>query len=461
MNSIAYDVASGKDISSRISCFFKRFRIGAVLRQSNAYKEQGVPALTVLLSLFQLIFRNRSMYLDMQAGESKGFGKDTAYRFLNSVRFNWMRFTTLLAASVIREAIDPLTGGDRMSAFIVDDSVFERNRSSKVELLARVFDHARHRYVKGFRMLTLGWSDGATFVPVNSCLLSTENAENRLVEANPVDKRSYGAWIRRLAQSKATDVLPELVRQAQDAGVRAKYILFDSWFTSPKMISAMRALKLHTVAMVKKADNLLFLYQGEKLSNKEIYRRSRKRRGRAKYLLSVMVDVCHEGVVIPAKLVFVRNRNKKSDYLVLISTDTALSEEEIIQLYGKRWDIDVFFKTCKSVLNLARECRSLSYDAMCAHTAIVFTRYIFLAVAIREDKDGRSVGPLFCLVCDEIADITFSAAMEKLQLFLEKVFRKFNDCGIEFRAVLTALQKDLPADIAARLDLSRLLAMAC
>ena len=61
MNSIAYDAVSGKDISSRIAHFFKRFKIGAILRQCNAYKEQGVPVLTVMMSLFQLVFRNRSM----------------------------------------------------------------------------------------------------------------------------------------------------------------------------------------------------------------------------------------------------------------------------------------------------------------------------------------------------------------------------------------------------------------
>ena len=65
-------------------------------------------------------------------------------------------------------------------------------------------------------------------------------------------------------------------------------------------------------------------------------------------------------------------------YLVLLSTDTNLSEDEIMQLYGKRWDIEVFFKACKSLLRLTKECRSLSCDAMCAHTAIVFMRYMFV-----------------------------------------------------------------------------------
>lgn len=39
-------------------------------------------------------------------------------------------------------------------------------------------------------------------------------------------------------------------------------------------------------------------------------------------------------------------------------------------------DIEVFFKVCKGYLNLSKECRSMSYDAMTAHTAVVFTRYM-------------------------------------------------------------------------------------
>ena len=49
----------------------------------------------------------------------------------------------------------------------IDDSMFSRNCSKKVELLARVYDHVSHSYVKGFRMLTLGWSDGNTFLPLS------------------------------------------------------------------------------------------------------------------------------------------------------------------------------------------------------------------------------------------------------------------------------------------------------
>ena len=40
-----------------------------------------------------------------------------------------------------------------------------------------------------------------------------------------------------------------------------------------------------------------------------------------------------------AKVVYVRNRYKRKEYLCLISTDVNLDENEIIRIYGKHWDI--------------------------------------------------------------------------------------------------------------------------
>jgi hypothetical protein len=62
-----------------------------------------------------------------------------------------------------------------------------------VELLSRVHDHTVNRFVKGFRMLTLGWSDGHTFVPIDFSLLSSAKKENRYTEASVrMDKRTVG-----------------------------------------------------------------------------------------------------------------------------------------------------------------------------------------------------------------------------------------------------------------------------
>ena len=441
-----------KQISKTVKRFFTRFHLSSALKAANAYKQKGFPVIEIFQYLFLLIFSNRSMYMNLITGRNiPAFAKDTVYRFMKMTQINWMRFTTIVASRIIKTAIAPLTGEDRTNVLILDDSLFERSRSKKVELLAKTYDHAKHRFCFGFRMLTLGWSDGNTFLPINSVLLSSENKQNRLVEAAPMDKRTVAYKRRALSMQKGTQVMLELLKTAKAAAIPANYVLFDSWFTSPSAIHSIKEIGYDVIGMVKKTPKMFFRYQGEDQSLSAIYQKNKKRRGRSRYLLSVEVQIIKDGNVIPAKVVYVRNRNNRKDYLCLLSTDLSLDENEIIRLYGKRWDIEVFFKVCKSYLKLSRECHSLSYDAMTAHTAVVFTRYMMLSLESRESNDIRSLGELFVYISDEMADITWLQALQMLlQLFrntlsetAELTEEKINELVDSFLDTLPSILKSL------------------
>ena len=413
--SITQATQNDKQISKSIKRFFTRFHVSSALKSANAYKKKGIPVTEVFRYLFLLVFSNRSMYMDLITGRNTpAFAKDTVYRFMKMPQINWIRFTTVLSSRIIKDAVLPLDSKERANVLILDDSMFERNRSKKVELLAKVYDHARHIYRFGFRMLTLGWSDGNTFLPVNSILLSSEKKKNRVNEAAAHDKRTAGYKRRALSMQKGTHAMLALLDAAKKASVPAKYVLFDSWFSSPSTLHAVKRIGYDVIGMVKKTPKMFFRYNDEDMSLISIYNRNKKRRGRSRYLLSVMVGVVKDGGTIPAKVVYVRNRSKRKEYLCLISTDTSLTEEEIIRIYGKRWDVEVFFKVCKSYLNLGRECNALSYDAMTAHTAVVFTRYMMLSLESRESNDTRSLGELFLYFSDEMADITWIEAFQML-----------------------------------------------
>jgi hypothetical protein len=72
-----------------------------------------------------------------------------------------------------------------------DDSVLTRMRSKKAELLARIYDHAFSRFVKGYSMLTFGWSDGYSFLPIDFTMLSSAKESNRYFNMNDgLDKRT-------------------------------------------------------------------------------------------------------------------------------------------------------------------------------------------------------------------------------------------------------------------------------
>lgn len=151
-------------------------------------------------------------------------------------------------------------------------------------------------------------------------------------------------------------------------------------------------------------------------------------------------------MIVPVRFVYVRNRAKKNDYLVLVTTDMKLSEEEIVRLYGKRWSIEVFFKMCKSYLRLSKEYRSVSYDAMVAHVAIVFARYMLLAVEQRENRDMRSLGELFYLSVDELPDIQYMEALRLiLARFAELIQKKTVLEENEVLKLLDAFIEELPS----------------
>jgi len=60
-----------------------------------------------------------------------------------------------------------------------NDSIYSRACNKAVELLAKVHDYATGKYVKGLRLLTMGWSGGNNFIPVAFLLLSSRKEKNR------------------------------------------------------------------------------------------------------------------------------------------------------------------------------------------------------------------------------------------------------------------------------------------
>lgn len=404
--SITQATQNDKQISKSIKRFFTRFHVSSALKASNAYKKKGVPVMEIFQYLFLLIFSNRSMYMNLITGRNTpDFAKDTVYRFMKMIQINWIRFTTILSARIIRDAIFPLDSEERANVFIIDDSMFERNRSKKAELLAKVYDHANHKYLFGFRMLTLGWSDGSSFLPVNSILLSTENRKNCINEATEVDKRTVGYKRRKLSLEKGTQAMLTLLDAAKKAAIPAKYVLFDSWFSSPRTLHAVKSMGYDVIGMVKKTPKMFFRYNGEDMSLTSIYNKNKKRRGRSRYLLSVMVDVVKDGEIIPAKVVYVRN--------------------------------------------------SLSYDAMTAHTAVVFTRYMMLSLESRESNDNRSLGELFLYFSDEMSDITWIQAFQMLFQMFRRMLSDNTELSDEKIAELAdAFMNTLPVMLKTQLQAS-------
>lgn len=429
MTSLSKDSIKENTLLKSISCFCKEYSVGKALKKSNAYKGKGIPILQVFTYLLQLVYTKKSMYMNILNGtNSAGFGRDVVYRLLNSSFINWTTFLITLAVCVIDNKIATLTSDKRVNAIVVDDTFYGRLRSKHVELLSNVHDHAGKgcKFKRGFRMLTIAWTDGVTLIPLLFRHLSSENKKNRYNDINKnIDKRTCGYKARLQAISTSPKVLLEMLAQAVKVGVPSKHVLFDCWFSYPATIIEIVKLKLNVVARLKKSSKIMYLLNGEKKTLSQIYSSLKKRPGKSKYLLSVVVKLYNkDNETIDVRIVYIRDRNNKKNWIALISTDMSLTEEEIIQLYGKRWDIEVFFKICKSYLNLGSEFQGISYDAIIAHTTVVMVRYMILALEKRQNEDLRSLGEIFFLRYDEVADMQFSEALELILNLVRSVLEE-------------------------------------
>lgn len=152
------------------------------------------------------------------------------------------------------------------------------------------------------------------------------------------------------------------------------------------------------------------------------------------YLYSSIVEAQYHGHIFLLELVFVSNRGNKNKYLVLATTQTKLRPEEIIQLYGRRWQIETYFKTYKQYLALDKS-QVQSYDGQCGYIAVTAITYDLLAWQERQNTDDKTIGDLFYLMNESLPDIRFvdglvyliSELKELKQNSFEKIDEVIND----------------------------------
>ena len=226
-----------------------------------------------------------------------------------------------------------------------------------------------------------------------------------------------GYKFRKESMMSKTDAAVLLIQRALQSGIKADYLLMDTWFTTEPMIRSAMDTGLDMIGMVKQLKQR-YTYKGQKYTLHELKRMVRFEG--ARNIFGSLVVTTKTG--IPVKIVFVRNRNKKSECLYLLSTDVSLSDTEIVRIYGNRWSIECFFRSSKSFLKLGTEFQSHNYGAMLSHTTIVFTRYIILEWIRRNQNDQKTYGELFFMFCDDIQDMDLTSALQSLMaLFVEHI----------------------------------------
>ena len=176
-------------------------------------------------------------------------------------------------------------------------------------------------------------------------MLASAKAKSRICDVYDKHLRhNTNAYKRRVdAITQKPVIALQLLRFAIDADIKAEYVLMDTWFTN---------LGLEVIGMLKDTKQQ-YWYKGRLYNLKGLAKIAIRHCPQGNLFGSIVVKTKYQQ--LPVKLVFVRNRNKKDEYIILLTTAVTLPDSEAVRIYGYRWGIEVCFRACKSLLKLGKE----------------------------------------------------------------------------------------------------------
>ncbi len=204
---------------------FKRFGI--------TEKRSGYQMKQIVFSLIIWVFLGKESIRSFMGSLISNFfigGKDVLYDFMKREDINWRQVTLSTAKEIyFNENLSTQKG----VAFVVDDTIKNR-RGKKVEGVSSHFDHTTGRVIKGQQVLQLGlaWADG--YIPVdNQIFIGNKNIQG--LRRDFKDGRSTVAKDYDIALNKTKhEQLEYMLKRAIRKGIKAEYILADSWFGCKK-----------------------------------------------------------------------------------------------------------------------------------------------------------------------------------------------------------------------------------
>lgn len=430
MDNILQFASNSKTFLSFSSVLSKEcLNISKLLHQSGFRKRSGADILTMFMVFIKSIFCGAYSLHDrysLKDVESPDCSYYALMRFISNSKHNWSLLLLLVAKTAI-SIISSLNNKGHIYTLCVDDTVIERPRGKKIEGLSRTFNHVIGKTVKGYANLLITWTDGITNIPVASELMSSRNEDCVIRSHNKrIDKRCAGAKRRANSVMRKPKLLVKLCKGILNKGIKAEYVLMDTWFYSDSLVASLKELSLDSICMIKK--NLKFAFAGETVRHnlKNILSTLGQRNHTSDIISSVIVQTESKQQV---KLVFIRNRNNRREFITLLCSNIHLKAEEIVELYSRRWAIECSFKAAKQYLGLNSECYARDYDSICALNRISYIRFTVLEIIRRHEEEPRSHGQLFRDSCSAIRTISFIEALETLSICFTSLIEALDKAG--------------------------------
>ena len=134
-----------------------------------------------------------------------------------------------LTAHGLWELVQPLLHDSAEAYLIADDSVQDKRFSKQIELVKRQYSGNEHGLVRGIGIVNLVHSDGLEYYPIDYRIYAPQ-----------VDGKTKNEHFREM-----------LIAACAAKGIKAKTILFDSWYAAADNLKLIERLKLIFVTTLK------------------------------------------------------------------------------------------------------------------------------------------------------------------------------------------------------------------
>lgn len=432
-------------------------------------KTSGISYWVLLQTLLILPFsgaKNIRGLMDSPLAPEVTGEKDTYYRALENQKIDWRNLLLLFIDRYL--ALDKRFTGtvDDFKCLIFDDTDLPKS-GKKIEGISKTFNHVTKQYILGYKLVLAGYWNGSVFIPLDFSIHREQKGSknkygltNKERKKQKKTKRSKSSPVFKRFQElnkKKTDMVVSMFKRINKRSMKVDYILFDSWFTSMKLIKELRAVnaKVQILGMYKY--NSKIVVNGVGITIKQL-RKASKKLSRSRTMNLYYPEYVGEIDGVNVK-VFLTRRGKNGAWHTVLSADTSLIFTKAMKIYNTRWAIEVFFKEAKQLLGLGK-CQSTNFDVQVAHTTITMIQYLMLSLKHRMEayetiggmfKDIEHqliehkinerilvlIGEILCVLELIVGDIDFIEVTERLIQnsevfnFLEKVPRQDKQANLD------------------------------
>src|SRR3989338_5165927 len=245
---------------------------------------------------------------------------DSLARVLNGKKFCWQ---TLLQNFLLR------TFGRLQDGYlIIDDTVISKQFAKNIENVAWIFDSKIGKSILGLNLVMLAWSNSKITIPLAIRVYQKQSSKTKI------------------------DLAIDLLAYAKELNMKAKFVVFDSWYTAAELMKRVAAYHWTFVARLKKNRKL------DGIPLRELRRNP--------YWME-------QGTLIGGIKVLVVKHGKK----YFASNNLSLSKQELLAAYQSRWEIETIFRALHDKLGLD-ECQARKLESQTAHFHLCLMAYAAL-----------------------------------------------------------------------------------